>query len=234
MKKTKLLSITALVLVMLITLVACGGNSGSSGTGGSGGGGGGGSNNPTTPIYTIPTGLTATFGQTLSQVTLPTGWAWVNPDAQVGQAGNRNHNATFTPTSNRYYPVTRIVTISVREAFNGVFVGELEYRNIFSGNNYFYTFTYEFRADLTMTRQVVRSGQVLPTTTGIWERDNNRFRMTPNNDARNIRDIAVLHEGRLYVRRNLNIVGVNITQQLNILERELDEYSHFVLTRQGG
>ena len=51
-----------------------------------------------TPTYTIPTDLTAVFGDLLSTVTLPSGWAWETPTNFVGNAGLQTHTATFTPS----------------------------------------------------------------------------------------------------------------------------------------
>ena len=66
------------------------------------------------PNYTIPTGLTATFGDTLSTVTLPTGWAWVSPPANVGNVGNQTHQARFTPADTvNFISVVRDVVIEV-------------------------------------------------------------------------------------------------------------------------
>ncbi|MBR6410113.1 MAG: InlB B-repeat-containing protein [Clostridia bacterium] len=52
---------------------------------------------PATPAYTVPDGLRATYGQTLSDVTLPDGWTWDDPSAPVGDTGTRFFAATFTP-----------------------------------------------------------------------------------------------------------------------------------------
>ncbi len=79
-----------------------------------------------TPTCTAPTGVTATYGQTLANVTLtnPTGntegtWSWVEADTtSVGSAGTQTHKATFTPTdSTNYKTVSGIdVTITVAQA----------------------------------------------------------------------------------------------------------------------
>jgi len=64
------------------------------------------------PTVTWPTGLTATVGQTLSDISLVsftnTGgtagtFSWTNPAASVGAAGIRTHNITFTPTDTATY-----------------------------------------------------------------------------------------------------------------------------------
>ena len=39
-----------------------------------------------TPTYTAPTGLTAKYGQTLADVTLPDGWSWMDSSESVGGA----------------------------------------------------------------------------------------------------------------------------------------------------
>ena len=49
------------------------------------------------------TGLTAAFGKTLADVTLPDGWAWDAPDTSVGDVGNNTFAATFTPTDTANY-----------------------------------------------------------------------------------------------------------------------------------
>jgi len=69
------------------------------------------------PSYTIPGGLTATYGDTLSSVVLPAGWSW-NGGGGVGGAGERTHWVTFTPADTaNYYVVTGIsVMITVSKA----------------------------------------------------------------------------------------------------------------------
>nr|WP_165359849.1 hypothetical protein [Parabacteroides goldsteinii] len=56
------------------------------------------------PTYTAPSDLKATYGQTLADVTLPSGWTWDNPSESVGNAGaSYNFTATFTPADTRNY-----------------------------------------------------------------------------------------------------------------------------------
>jgi hypothetical protein len=59
--------------------------------------------------------LAAMFGDTLAQVTdLPGGWKWVDIlTTAVGDAGNRTHNATFTPANSNFKTVTLVFTIVV-------------------------------------------------------------------------------------------------------------------------
>jgi hypothetical protein len=53
--------------------------------------------NKAEPVFTEPAGLAADFGDSLSSVSLPSGWAWNNPASLVGNAGAQAHSATFTP-----------------------------------------------------------------------------------------------------------------------------------------
>ena len=64
-----------------------------------------------TPSYAAPTGLTATYGQTLADVTLPAGWTWEDATASVGEAGEQTFNATFTPDDTDNYTT---VTVSLK------------------------------------------------------------------------------------------------------------------------
>ena len=71
-----------------------------------------------TPEYEIPTGLTATYGDTLSDVSMPTGWSWVaSGEREVGSAGTHSFTATFTPADTRNYRnVNRILKLTVEKA----------------------------------------------------------------------------------------------------------------------
>ncbi len=63
-----------------------------------------------------PTGLTATYGQTLANVTLPTGWTWVNSAASVGNAGSQTHKANYAGDANYNAASNVDVTITVNKA----------------------------------------------------------------------------------------------------------------------
>lgn len=73
------------------------------------------------PTANAPSGLTATYGQTLSDVTLtnPSGntegtWAWVEAGTtSVGNVGTQTHKANFTPTDNANYNSVSNVDVSV-------------------------------------------------------------------------------------------------------------------------
>ena len=69
-----------------------------------------------TPEHTIPSGLTANPGATLSDITLPTAsngtWTWMKPRDSVGDAGTKSFKALFTPTDSDNY-ITLLVNIPV-------------------------------------------------------------------------------------------------------------------------
>ena len=57
-----------------------------------------------TPTYTVPTGLTAEYGKTLADVTLPTGFTWQDAGTTpVGNLGNNTFKVTYTPTDTTNY-----------------------------------------------------------------------------------------------------------------------------------
>ena len=69
-----------------------------------------------TPEHTIPTGLIANPGETLSEITLPTAsngtWTWLKPRDSVGDAGTRSFNAIFTPNDTDNY-ITLMVKVPI-------------------------------------------------------------------------------------------------------------------------
>lgn len=76
----------------------------------------------TSPEYTVPTGLTAKYGQTLEDVALPAAangtWTWKDSTQSIGNAGpaaDMTFKATFTPNdTDTYYTVENVdVTVSV-------------------------------------------------------------------------------------------------------------------------
>ncbi|MDR2732206.1 MAG: hypothetical protein LBB36_03205, partial [Fibromonadaceae bacterium] len=71
--------------------------------------------NKADPTYTIPTGLTATYGDMLSSVELPARWSW-DATESVGNAGTRTHKATFTPTDTENYNVMAGIDIDIEVA----------------------------------------------------------------------------------------------------------------------
>ena len=67
-----------------------------------------------TPTYTEPTGLTATYGQTLADVKLPDGWTWEDATTSVSETGEHSFNAIFTPAdTDNYETVTVSLTVTI-------------------------------------------------------------------------------------------------------------------------
>ena len=68
-----------------------------------------------TPTYTAPTGLTAKYGQTLADVTLPVGWSWMDSSESVGGASTaaKTFQAKFTPTDAVNYNTVENIELGV-------------------------------------------------------------------------------------------------------------------------
>ena len=73
--------------------------------------------NKANPTYTAPTNLTAVYGQTLADVTLPNAdkgtWTWNSASASVGNVGNNSFTVTFTPNDTANYNVIDNISVSV-------------------------------------------------------------------------------------------------------------------------
>ena len=67
---------------------------------------------------TAPTGLTATYGQKLSDVALPTGWTWADDTLSVGDVGSNTFKANFAGDINYNAASDVDVTVTVSEAAN--------------------------------------------------------------------------------------------------------------------
>ena len=67
------------------------------------------------PTYTVPTGLTATYGNQLSSVTLPAGFAWESTGT-VGNAGNNKFTVSYTPDDTANYNVVSGIEVTVAVA----------------------------------------------------------------------------------------------------------------------
>ena len=67
------------------------------------------------PTYTKPTGLTAIYGQTLADVTLPDGWSWMNSSESVGSASTaaKKFMAKFTPADTTNYNTVEDIELEV-------------------------------------------------------------------------------------------------------------------------
>ena len=86
-----------------------------------------------TPDYTVPTGLTATYGNTLNDVTLTSGWTWDDAvTTSVGNVGNNTFSATYTPSDTTNYNTVNedlTVTVSAKDITGAVITlgGSLTY-----------------------------------------------------------------------------------------------------------
>lgn len=73
------------------------------------------------PTCNAPTGVTATYGQTLSEITLtnPGGntdgtWSWIDGTQSVGNVGEKNFKARFTPTDTDTYQTVSNIDVTVK------------------------------------------------------------------------------------------------------------------------
>ncbi|MFA5341047.1 MAG: putative Ig domain-containing protein, partial [Clostridia bacterium] len=66
------------------------------------------------PVFSVPTGLTAIYGNTLSDVILPSGFSWQDTlDTSVGNAGINPFLVTYTPSDTENYNVIRDISVNV-------------------------------------------------------------------------------------------------------------------------
>ena len=65
------------------------------------------------PTYTVPNGLKAVFGSTLSDVALPSGFVWEDSSAKVGDVGDRAFFAIYTPLDTQNYQTVTDVQIMI-------------------------------------------------------------------------------------------------------------------------
>lgn len=65
------------------------------------------------PTYTVPTDLTAYVGQKLSEITLPNGFTWMDPDEIIEEAGNVTFKAKFTPEDIENYKIIENIEITI-------------------------------------------------------------------------------------------------------------------------
>ena len=73
--------------------------------------------NKAQPNYTPPTGLTATYGDTLKDVPLTDGWAWNDLNTSVGNVGENTFPATYNKdSSGNYNQVQQNLTVKVSPA----------------------------------------------------------------------------------------------------------------------
>ena len=66
------------------------------------------------PEYTVPTNLTATYGDTLANITLPKGFTWDNPNESVGSVGEHTFLATYTPEDTENFAIVNNIEIKIK------------------------------------------------------------------------------------------------------------------------
>lgn len=67
-----------------------------------------------TPTFTVPVGLTASYADRLSDISLPDGFTWKNPTQVIRHTGTQTYLLVYTPTDPNYATVSGIsVTVEV-------------------------------------------------------------------------------------------------------------------------
>lgn len=73
--------------------------------------------NKAVPSCELPENLTATAGQTLSEIALPEGWSWADDTLSVGEEGGNGFAAVYTPADTaNYETVSAELTVAVQAA----------------------------------------------------------------------------------------------------------------------
>ena len=97
------------------------------------------------PTYTLPSGLVVEYGKKLSDIILPEGFSWENPNELVGNVGSKKFRGKYTPKdTNNYNDVEVEISVEVVKA----------------------TPKYEIPTGLTATYGDTLSDVVLPTVSG--------------------------------------------------------------------
>ncbi|MCI8404812.1 MAG: hypothetical protein HFE49_07925 [Clostridia bacterium] len=65
------------------------------------------------PEYTVPIGVTAEYGLSLSSVRLPEGWSWEDDSQDVGEIGEHTFKAVYTPEDTDNYNVISDIDVVV-------------------------------------------------------------------------------------------------------------------------
>ena len=67
----------------------------------------------TTPTYTVPTGLSADFGQQLSEIELPSGFEWMDGSKVITESGDVVYKAKYIPEDTNNYEIVENIDIIV-------------------------------------------------------------------------------------------------------------------------
>ena len=66
-----------------------------------------------TPDFTVPSDLSGTQGQTLSEIQLSEGFSWMEPNTKLEQTGTHTYKALYKPTDTVNYETVSDISISV-------------------------------------------------------------------------------------------------------------------------
>ena len=66
-----------------------------------------------TPTYTIPTDLTAEFGQKLSEIQLPDGFEWMDDSQIINKGGKVKYKAKYIPSDTKNYETIENIDITI-------------------------------------------------------------------------------------------------------------------------
>ena len=66
-----------------------------------------------TPNFTVPSDLSGTQGQTLSEIQLPEGFSWMEPNTKLEQTGTHTYKAIYEPADNVNYETISNIDIAV-------------------------------------------------------------------------------------------------------------------------
>ncbi|MDD3362057.1 MAG: hypothetical protein PHW34_10340 [Hespellia sp.] len=65
------------------------------------------------PSYTVPTDLTAMYGQTLADITLPKGFTFADTSKSVGDVGKQTFKLTYTPEDTKNYKTVSDIDVDI-------------------------------------------------------------------------------------------------------------------------
>ncbi len=106
--------------------------------------------NKAIPTYIVPTGLKATYGQTLADVALTEGFAWNDDTLSVGEVGTHTFLATYTPSDLTNYEIVKDIEISVQVAAHKFTVLLQDTSATYNGGAHFINLTKELPAGVSL------------------------------------------------------------------------------------
>jgi uncharacterized repeat protein (TIGR02543 family) len=116
--------------------------------------------------------LTAIFGDLLSSVALPSGWAWITPSAFVGNVGMQTHTVGFTPNNSVDAMVFKDLIVTVSQLVITITPGADQYKVLGDAEPAEFTFTHNpalIGADETNFVNYAYLGRESGETIGTYE-----------------------------------------------------------------